>query len=274
MASQNSSEAKNWSNPASGGNNNNNVSQSALVLPWGARKERQPFPPGNTLRYRCQAGRIRVARALRRVYAAGGEKIRTVLAEPLERPVSKSLQRGEDAVFDQLLSAFGSVAEHCLPSLLRTLFAWYDRQTVETVDMQRPRADSRAKSESEPRSDRDYLHERRDLAIEFIFCLVLIEVLKQLPLHPGHEDLVGHIESLAFKHFRYRESSQTGPNAQNYNIVADLYAEVVAVLAQSRFQVGPQAFHGRAKGASCQGAEPSHNTEHHQLTHGHEILPR
>lgn len=48
-----------------------------------------------------------------------------------ERSLSKSLQRGEDPTFDQLLLAFGCVAEHCLPSLLRTLFAWYDRQGVE-----------------------------------------------------------------------------------------------------------------------------------------------
>ena len=34
------------------------------------------------------------------------------------------------------------------------------------------------------------LLERRDLAVEFIFCLVFIEVLKQLHVHPGHEDLV------------------------------------------------------------------------------------
>ena len=37
----------------------------------------------------------------------------------------KSLQRGEDAQFDQLLSALGCVAEYCLPSLLETLFKWY-----------------------------------------------------------------------------------------------------------------------------------------------------
>lgn len=42
--------------------------------------------------------------------------------------LSKALQRGEDSNFDQLLSAFGSVAEHCLPSILRALFAWYKRQ--------------------------------------------------------------------------------------------------------------------------------------------------
>lgn len=257
MASQNNSEGKNWSNPAGGGTSNY-LSQSALVLPWGARKERQPFPPGIHFDTDVKPGEF-VLRVLFAEFTLQAEKkIRAVLAEPLERPVSKSLQRGEDAVFDQLLSAFGSVAEHCLPSLLRTLFAWYDRQTVETVDMQRSRADSRAKTESEPRSDRDYLHERRDLAIEFIFCLVLIEVLRQLPLHPGHEDLVGHIESLAFKHFRYRESSQTGPNAQNFNIVADLYAEVVAVLAQSRFQSVRKRFMAELK--ELRAKEPSPHT--------------
>lgn len=47
--------------------------------------------------------------------------------------------------------------------------------------------------------------ERKDLAVEFIFCLALIEVLKQLPFHPGHEDLVSYIENLCFKHFKYRE---------------------------------------------------------------------
>lgn len=41
--------------------------------------------------------------------------------------------------------------------------------------------------------------------MEFIFCLVLIEVLRQLSFHPGHEDLVQYIESLAFKHFKYRD---------------------------------------------------------------------
>jgi len=51
----------------------------------------------------------------------------------------------------------------------------------------------------------EVLGERKDLAVEFIFCLALIEVLKQLPFHPGHEDLVTYIENLCFKHFKYRE---------------------------------------------------------------------
>jgi hypothetical protein len=47
--------------------------------------------------------------------------------------------------------------------------------------------------------------ERRDMAVEFIFCLLLIEVLKQIGFHPGQQDLVGKIEDLSFAHFKYRE---------------------------------------------------------------------
>lgn len=60
-------------------------------------------------------------------------------------------------------------------------------------------------SEIFERSEEEYIMERRDLAVQFILCLVLIEVLKQLPVHPGHEDLVNYIENLAFKNFKYRE---------------------------------------------------------------------
>lgn len=171
-----------------------------------------------------------------------------LLQEAPEKPLSKLLQRGEDIIFDQLLSAFGSVAEHCLPSLIRTLFAWYERQlsaTQSIIDQNQkndsqPNSQSKATgknlNESSEKNEIIYLLEKRDLCIEFIFCLFLIEVLKQLPLHPGHEELIIYIESIAFKHFKYVERSQNDPNVQNFNIVADLYAEVIGVLAQSRFQ--------------------------------------
>lgn len=60
-------------------------------------------------------------------------------------------------------------------------------------------------SEPTEKSETEIVQERRDLAVEFIFCLVLIEVLRQLTFHPGHEDLVGFIETMAFRHFKYRE---------------------------------------------------------------------
>ena len=54
-------------------------------------------------------------------------------------------------------------------------------------------------------AEKDFLQERRDLAVEFIQCLMLIEVLKMLPFHPGHEDLIQHTLDLAFKRFKVRD---------------------------------------------------------------------
>uniref|UniRef100_A0A8C4IBQ1 Furry homolog b (Drosophila) n=1 Tax=Dicentrarchus labrax TaxID=13489 RepID=A0A8C4IBQ1_DICLA len=160
-------------------------------------------------------------------------KIRIIMAEPLEKPLNKSLQRGEDPQFDQLISSMSSLAEYCLPSILRTLFDWYKRQNglEDESHEYRPRANTKSKNDEQ---QKDYLLERRDLAIDFIFSLVLIEVLKQIPLHPLLDGLIQEVINLTFKHFKYKEG-YLGPNTGNMHIVADLYAEVVGVVAQSRF---------------------------------------
>uniref|UniRef100_A0A672MU90 Protein furry homolog-like n=1 Tax=Sinocyclocheilus grahami TaxID=75366 RepID=A0A672MU90_SINGR len=134
------------------------------------------------------------------------KKIEVVMAEPLEKLLSRSLQRGEDAQFDQLISSMSSIAEHCLPSLLRTLFDWYRRQsgTEDESYEYRPRSSTKSKGDEQHR-DKDYLLERRDLAIDFIFCLVSVEVLKQIPLHPVPDALVQEVLNLAFKHFKHKE---------------------------------------------------------------------
>ncbi|XP_065113196.1 protein furry homolog-like isoform X3 [Paramisgurnus dabryanus] len=170
------------------------------------------------------------------------KKIEVVMAEPLEKPLSRSLQRGEDAQFDQLISSMSSIAEHCLPSLLRTLFDWYRRQsgTEDESYEYRPRSSTKSKGDEQHR-DKDYLLERRDLAIDFMFCLVSVEVLKQIPLHPVPDALVQEVLNLAFKHFKHKEG-YSGPNTGNVHIIADLYAEVTGVLAQSKFQAVRKKF--------------------------------
>lgn len=75
--------------------------------------------------------------------------------------------------------------------------------------------------ETVERSEADLLQERRDLAVEFIFCLMLIEVLRQLPFHPGHEDLVTYIENIAFKHFKYREGCAFNVVIINYSTLRE-----------------------------------------------------
>ncbi|KAH8323660.1 hypothetical protein KR067_009015, partial [Drosophila pandora] len=169
------------------------------------------------------------------------KKIELVMLESADKNLSKLLQRGEDQQFDQLLSALGSVAEHCLPSLLHTLLAWHRRQLSDMEiknDLKKPPPSGCINSQSAGNKtigDLDFQLQRREAAVEFIFCLALIEILKQLPFHPGHEDLVRSIENLAFKHFKYKDGLQNNPNAHNIHMIADLYAEVIGVLAQSRF---------------------------------------
>ncbi|XP_019713118.1 protein furry homolog isoform X2 [Hippocampus comes] len=167
-------------------------------------------------------------------------KIRVIMAEPLEKPLSKSLQRGEDLQFDQLMSTMSSLAEYCLPSILRTLFDWYKRQVglEEELHEYRPRANTKSKTDEQ---QRDYLLERRDLAIDFIFSLALIEVLKQMPLHPVPDSSVNEVINSAFQHFRYKEGYH-GPNTGNMHTAADLYAEVIGVLAQSKFPAVKKKF--------------------------------
>ncbi|KAG1696979.1 Protein furry -like [Nymphon striatum] len=199
-----------------------NAANFTLILPWGIQKEKTPYPPSIPVDPAAKPGQF-VLRSLFAEFAILAEKkIDAVLSESLERQLSKSLQRGEDPVFDQIVSGLGTVAEHCLPSLLRTLFAWYERQEVDTclTQEQKHKSDGKGKGEPVEKGEKDQYQEKRDL-----------------PYHPGHEDLVNYIENLAFKHFRYREGFQNAPNAANIHIIADLYAEVTGVLAQSnRFQ--------------------------------------
>ncbi|ESO93945.1 hypothetical protein LOTGIDRAFT_105090, partial [Lottia gigantea] len=185
-------------------------------------------------------------------------KIEQVLAEPLEKSLSKSLQRGEDAQFDQILMVLGCVAEHSLPSILKSLSIWYERQLrfEDGILLESHRHRHRSKGyailpftclSSLKGENKDFLSERRDLAVEFVNCLVLIEVLTKNSYHPGHDDMINYIISSAFKHFRSRDSNPTNPNSANINTIADLYAEVIGVLAMSRFQAVRKTFMNELK---------------------------
>ncbi|XP_013162097.1 PREDICTED: protein furry isoform X3 [Papilio xuthus] len=249
------------------------ISTRGSMLPWGPHKG--PIIPPTDMDLR--PGEY-VMRLLFTEFTVQAErKMEAVMAEPLEKPLNKTLQRGEDPQLDQILSAFGTVAEHCLPSLLRALFGWLERQMADSPQLseqaKKPAHDSRNKSsiiyivagsgagtETTERSPEELQAERRDLAVEFLFCLALIEVLRQLPFHPGHEDLVHYIETLAFKRFNYKEGLQSNPNAANVHIIADLYAEVIGVLAQSRFSSVRKRFTAELK--DLKSREPSpHSTQ-------------
>uniref|UniRef100_A0A671LPU4 Protein furry homolog-like n=2 Tax=Sinocyclocheilus anshuiensis TaxID=1608454 RepID=A0A671LPU4_9TELE len=154
------------------------------------------------------------------------KKIEVVMAEPLEKPLSRSLQRGEDAQFDQLISSMSSIAEHCLPSLLRTLFDWYRRQSGTEDESYEYRPRSSTKSKGWADTQIYVLHKYTS---------------SYIPLHPVPDALVQEVLNLAFKHFKHKEG-YSGPNTGNVHIIADLFAEVIGVLAQSKFQAVRKKF--------------------------------
>lgn len=219
------------------------ASENGLVLPWGQPPERQTTAAASDV----TPGEFVLRHLFKDFTDLAEKKIETILTEPLERPLSKSLQRGEDAQFDQLLNSLNSVAEFSLPSLLKTLFKWYEKQQIKTGELEtdghkgkanisKPKGGSESpKLQSKFYIGKDHLTERRDLAVDFLFCLVLIEVLKQLPVHPVDDGYVQYILSLAFRHFKQRDSYSASPTAANGEIIAALYAEVLGVLAQACF---------------------------------------
>lgn len=245
------------------------LSTRSNLLPWTSNNNRSSLAASgfssseNMLMMFAASENLRPGEVVMRILFAdftqqAEKKIEGVMLENSEKQISKLLQRGEDPQFDQLLLALGSVAEHCLPSLLRALLAWHRRQI----------SDTEFKSDTMKKDidwnligsicDLEMQLQRREAAVEFIFCLALLEVLKQLQFHPGHEDIIKNIENLAFRHFKYRDGIQNSPNSYNIHIIADLYGEVVGTLAQSRFASIRKRFMSELK--ELRGKEPSPHT--------------
>lgn len=154
---------------------------------------------------------------------------------------------------------------------------------------------------------RDALAERRDLAVEFIFCLVLVEVLKQLPFHPGHNDLLSRVEIMAFAHFKHKEGcvvqtefTRVAWSARPRWIISEIFffpltfsvaqardeperckhAPNRRFVCRSRGRPCPKsvsfrapALHDRAERVEVEGAGYTHDAKCASSVDGNEILP-
>lgn len=148
---------------------------------------------------------------------------------------AKLLQRGEDHHFDQLLWSLGCMAEYCLPCLVETMFNWYNHQIP---NKQRACIEKSQKGEQKSKSDgREFGDAKkgdfREFVVEFVFCLALIEILKQIPVHPLPDKQVHNILAKAFNNFHC--SAQPNDDNDESRIISDLYGEMIGVLAQSKF---------------------------------------
>lgn len=138
-----------------------------------------------------------------------------------EKRLKECIQKTDDPLLDQQIQTMGHVAEHCLPSLVRTLLIWHDSQIsnlnflkIEQLNLYKQNIEAAQASGSSSKTitkvkqqlilkkqERDLVDERKELVIHAILCIFLIEILKQLPFHPGNDDLLGYIIDLSFKRF-------------------------------------------------------------------------
>eukprot|EP00117_Sycon_ciliatum_P032387 scpid1600/ scgid25124/ Protein furry homolog-like; ALL1-fused gene from chromosome 4p12 protein len=201
-------------------------------LPWESNSDgsMSPVPLACRPSSNVTPGEVVLRTLLAEFTSRAAKKLEVVNSQPLDRPLARYLQTGEDVQFDQTLLSLSAISEHCLPSVLRTVLDWYAKQMKSSGKRERGSVGKAGGSQM-----RDHQRDRRDLCVDFIFCRVLIEVLTKLSVHPTPDVLIQFIIETAFEKFKERNFFCNGPNAANGDRIADLYAEVIGVLSYSRF---------------------------------------
>uniref|UniRef100_A0A1I7TWL2 MOR2-PAG1_N domain-containing protein n=1 Tax=Caenorhabditis tropicalis TaxID=1561998 RepID=A0A1I7TWL2_9PELO len=147
--------------------------------------------------------------------------------EPLEKMLNKTLQRGGDLYFDNLCHTLHGLSEICLPPILKILVEWHEKyDECLSLSMLSPNitTDLRLKLA------------KKLLAVNYLFCLVLIEILPQVEFHlPQCDQLIKKVLEICFKNVQYREPSTVGINKTNHLVVAETYGEVLGVLSSTYF---------------------------------------
>ncbi|KHN72892.1 Protein furry -like protein-like [Toxocara canis] len=188
----------------------------AAELPWGSLK----LVSVSNVDYSVLPSQFAVKSLLQELFGLFDRKLQNILDdEHSEKLLSRCLQIGDDTYMDNLMRALNGVCEHCLPSVLSTVIQWYENQMNLTSDEV---------------GDRKIRFEKRQLAVHYLLCVVLVEVLPQIHFFPQScEQSVSYIVTLAFKEVAYRDPASVGVNYNNFLSVAERYAEVLGVLSQS-----------------------------------------
>ncbi|CAL2038426.1 unnamed protein product [Caenorhabditis brenneri] len=147
--------------------------------------------------------------------------------EPLEKMLNKTLQRGGDLYFDNLCHTLHGLSEICLPPILKILVEWYEKyDEALSLSMLSPNLTNDVRLKLG----------KKLLAVNYLFCLVLIEILPQVEFHlPQCDPLIKRVLEICFKNVQYREPSTVGVNKTNHLVVAETYGEVLGVLSGTYF---------------------------------------
>ncbi|KAK0421257.1 hypothetical protein QR680_015141 [Steinernema hermaphroditum] len=190
-------------------------------LPWGVQKQ---MPP-SAVDYGILPGKFAAQSLLVEIFAVFDRKLLLLEDDPVEKVLNKTLKKGEDTYLDNLIRTLHGFCQSCLPSILGVLIKWYEhQQTIGLTDS--------SKSDTKGRLA------KRLLAVDYLFCIVLIDVLPQIHFHPDAcDEHVNKIVKLSFHQIVFRDITALGGpvNYNNSMIVSDTFAEVLGVLSASHF---------------------------------------
>ncbi|VDL66699.1 unnamed protein product [Nippostrongylus brasiliensis] len=121
-------------------------------------------------------------------------KLHTVTEEePVEKLLNKSLQRGGDPYFDNLCHTLHGISELCLPSVVSALIGWHQRMELKINETTVAGNDSRVQV-------------KKLLAVNYLFCIVLIEILPQVEFHlSACEQQVKYLLDSSFHQVQYKD---------------------------------------------------------------------
>ncbi|CAI5444119.1 unnamed protein product [Caenorhabditis angaria] len=212
------------SDPGTVGNRSNADKIATCELPWGGTRMVALGPLDLTQLSGSFVGQS----TLLDLFNMFERKLNSVIEdEPIEKLLNKTLQRGGDMYFDNLCRTLHGVSEVCLPAVLKNLLIWYEKYE-ETLSLS-------MLATGLSNENRNKLVKKL-LAINYLFCLVLIEILPQVEFHlPQCDVYIKKILDICFRNVQYKEVAQLGINNTNHLVVAETYGEVIGVLSGPYF---------------------------------------
>uniref|UniRef100_A0A0N5A9H4 Protein furry n=1 Tax=Syphacia muris TaxID=451379 RepID=A0A0N5A9H4_9BILA len=206
-------------------NDSSSRKHTMVELPWGSLR----VVPTASTDYAMSPDQYSVKLLLQEVFAILDRKLKAIYeVESQEKNLIKTLQLSDDVYFENVLHTLHGICEHCFPTVLKAVIHWYEKQNEIPL---------------EESNDEKVYSEKRQLAVNVLFCVILIEVLPQVHFFPDScEQLIMHIVNMAFNEIVYRDPTTVGANYSNFLAVAEKFAEVLGVLSQSHSSLIQKTF--------------------------------
>ncbi|KDQ60331.1 hypothetical protein JAAARDRAFT_191723 [Jaapia argillacea MUCL 33604] len=162
------------------------------------------------------------------------------LRHPLDRdpPLTDSMGPGVDSKLDDILQSLGRIAQKNAKPVIDSIMRWRRSQNGEVdngiIRLHMSRSPSANRS-TKPQDERSLLIERKSLACIYVMCRALIVVMQSLSKDALAEMVGYELEDRTFEQFRSPNLKLLAQSA-NHRTNADLYASLLGLLANFRFE--------------------------------------